>query len=78
MSPLEHLAARAKREGSLTEEWSTVRNLYFGDDLKYLSGTKDMHKIRAWADSQGLLMNFDFEFEGFSGGIRTVTFSPKR
>jgi hypothetical protein len=77
MDPLADVAAKAKREGTFTENWAALRNRYFRDELRSLSGTNDMAKIRAWAESQGLVMNFDYELDEFTSTIRTVTFIPK-
>ncbi len=77
MNHLEEVAARARRDGSVTEQWGKVRNLYFRDELKSPFGVMDMQKLRDWAESQDLLMDFDYTFEDFSSGIRTVTLLPK-
>jgi hypothetical protein len=75
MSVLREISVRAKWEGSFTEEWATLRrSITHESDLKDLPGGSPIQKLSSWAEGQGLLMDFDLSFEGFSSAIRTITF----
>ena len=75
MSYLDELAANVQSEGSFTTEWATIRQLCFPDGcLEKFPGRNNMQKLRAWAASQRLTMDFDLEFGNFSADIRAVTF----
>lgn len=56
-------------------EWSKIRRSISREaDLKSVPGASDLQKLGAWAEGQGLRMDFEYEFAGFSSGIRSITF----
>jgi hypothetical protein len=75
MSLLHELTIRAKWDGECTLEWAALRNSISSEAcLVDVPGKSDIQKLRAWAERQGLLMDFDLHFAGCTSEIRTVTF----
>lgn len=72
---LREIAVRAKWDGSFTEEWAAIKTLISREGaLGNAPGKSDIQKLQHWAKTQGLLMDFEVDYEGFSSQIRTVTF----
>ena len=75
MSFLHEIATRAKWGGACTLDWVPLRNSISSDGcLEDLPGTSYIQKLKAWAERERLLMDFDLCFAGFTSEIRTVTF----
>ncbi len=76
MGLLHEIAVRAKWDGAYTLEWAKLRSFIPNEPkLQDVPGRTDIQKLQAWAERQGLLMDFDLELVGFTTEIRTVTFS---
>ena len=75
MSILNQMATRAKREGVCTLEWARLRNVIPNEVcLRGIPGRSELQKLRAWAERQGLRMDFDLNFKSFISEISSVTF----
>ncbi len=75
MDLLHEIAVRAKWEGTCTLEWPSLRGSVSSDGcLEDVPGKNLIQKLKAWAEQQGLLMDFDVQFSGCTSHIHTVTF----
>ncbi len=75
MGLLHEIEVRAKCEGEYTLEWAILQRFIPAElSREDLSGTSDFLKLKAWAERQGLLVDFDVELVSFMAEIRTVTF----
>jgi hypothetical protein len=75
MSLLHEIAAAAKWDGTCTLKWSTLSStISIEGGLEDLPGKNEVQKLEAWAEREGLFMDFDVEFSGCTSHIRTVTF----
>jgi hypothetical protein len=72
LNHLGHLAEEVREKGGLTEQWLTLRNVYFrGDD--------PIEQIKRWAKSEGLHASFDYEEKSLTYvKVRSVSFFPIR
>jgi len=62
-------------DGAFDVEWTTMRNfISHQEGLENIPGKSEMDKLKTWAESESLLMDFELEEQGFTTGIRRVTF----
>ncbi len=73
---LHQIAVKAKWDGTYTVAWPILwKSISKDGSFEDLPGTSPIKKLQAWAQGEGLLMDYDMQFEGYISEIRSVTFS---